>query len=195
MADCAATWGGNLIIKSGNATSDVKDIGLAHVESPMVYPLHTLLLYKTDIQIPQGPYMAKIDGDVTLTEIYRVYRDQAMAMTTAVIPAVDGTFTDLSVPTNGLNTLSIPVPSRLYTLDVVNPRPLEGRRIAVKDIYDMAGLKTGCGNRAYFDFYPARDVTAPSIQRLVDQVSRRKTEGFRIMLTISGSHYRREIKD
>lgn len=135
--------------------------------------------------------MAKIDGDVTLTEIYRVYRDQAMAMTTAVIPAVDGTFTDMSVPTNGLNTLSIPVPSRLYTLDIVNPRPLEGRRIAVKDIYDMAGLKTGCGNRAYFDFYPARDVTAPSIQRLVDQVSRRQTTGSGITLTLSGSHHRR----
>lgn len=114
--------------------------------------------------------MAKIDGDVTLTEIYRVYRDQAMAMTTAVIPTIHNTFTDLAVATPGLNTISIPVPSRLYTSDIANPRPLEGRRIAVKDIYDMAGLKTGCGNRAYFDFYPAREVTAPAIQRLVDQV-------------------------
>lgn len=45
VADCAATWGGNLIIKSGNATSDVKDIGLAHVESPMVGHRPSSLVY------------------------------------------------------------------------------------------------------------------------------------------------------
>jgi hypothetical protein len=36
VAGCATSWGGNLIIKSGNATSDVEDIGLAHIEAPIV---------------------------------------------------------------------------------------------------------------------------------------------------------------
>jgi hypothetical protein len=74
-----------------------------------------------------------------------------------------------------MNTLSIPVPSRLYTLNLTNSRPLEGRRIAVKDIYDIAGLKTGCGNRAYFNTYPARQTSAVAIQRLIDQVRSRST--------------------
>lgn len=36
VARCVTSWGGNLIIKSGPATSDVKDIGLAHVDGPIV---------------------------------------------------------------------------------------------------------------------------------------------------------------
>lgn len=46
-------------------------------------------------------------------------------------------------------TQSIPVPSRLYTLNATTPeRPLEGMRVAVKDMFDMEGLRTGCGSRA-----------------------------------------------
>jgi hypothetical protein len=38
VSDCLATWGGSLIVKSGNATSDVSGIGLAHVEGNKVSP-------------------------------------------------------------------------------------------------------------------------------------------------------------
>lgn len=80
-----------------------------------------------------------------------------------------------------MNTLSIPVPSRLYA-DVPNARPLEGVRVAVKDIYDMAGLRTACGNRAYFLTYPEREVNAVAVQRLIDQgaviLGRTKTSSF-----------------
>lgn len=55
-------------------------------------------------------------------------------------------------------------------MDLPNARPLEGKRIAVKDLFDMAGLRTGGGNRAYYNTYPAKNVTAVAIQRLVDQV-------------------------
>lgn len=56
-------------------------------------------------------------------------------------------------------------------MDLPNPRPLEGRRIAVKDLFDMAGMQTGGGSRAYFNTYPPKEVTAVAIQHLVDQVS------------------------
>ena len=36
VADCLNGWGGSLIMKSGNATSSVKDIGLAHVAAASV---------------------------------------------------------------------------------------------------------------------------------------------------------------
>jgi hypothetical protein len=36
VADCVKGWGGSLIVKSGNATSSVKDIGLAHVGASTV---------------------------------------------------------------------------------------------------------------------------------------------------------------
>ena len=41
-------------------------------------------------------------------------------------------------------------------------------RLAVKDIYDIKGLHTGCGNRAYWQHYPPRTQTAPAVQRLLD---------------------------
>lgn len=69
-----------------------------------------------------------------------------------------------------MNTLSIPVPSRLYTKYLANPRPLEGVRVAVKDLYDVAGVPSGLGNRAYWLTYEPRNATAVSIQRLIDQV-------------------------
>ena len=182
VAGCVRGWGGSTIIKSGNATSDVKDIGLAHVKAlGEVCPDNC----KADsLQIPPGPYVAKVtrSGAVRLTEVYRMYRDQQQAFTTASIHTTNNTFVDLAVPVPGLNTLSIPVPSRLYTAFLANPRPLEGRRIAVKDLFDMAGLVTGGGSRAYAETYPAREKTAFSIQKLVDQgaivVGRSKTSQY-----------------
>lgn len=132
--------------------------------------LQAILHHVPELQIPQGPYLAKVDGGIQLTEVYRVYRDEAQAFTSPVVHTIENTFTDLSTPVAGLNTLSIPVPSRLYTMDLPNPRPLEGRRIAVKDLFDMAGLQTGGGSRAYFNTYPAKEVTAVAIQHLVGQV-------------------------
>ncbi|KAK1923360.1 amidase signature enzyme [Papiliotrema laurentii] len=167
VAGCLSGWGGNLIIKNGNATSDVNGIGLAHVQGASV---------------PPGPYLAKIDGGLTLTEVYRTYRDEAQAFTSAAVQTVQGSFADLTNPVVGLNTLTIPVPSRLYTKYLDNPRPLEGLRIGIKDLFDMAGLKTSGGSRAYFNTYPVKEVNSDVVQRLVDQggiiVGRCKTSQF-----------------
>lgn len=36
VAGCLNGWGGKLVIKSGDATSDLEDVDLAHVESGLV---------------------------------------------------------------------------------------------------------------------------------------------------------------
>jgi hypothetical protein len=41
VAGCLKGWGGSLIVKSGNATSSVKDIGLAHVAPAIVSLFHS----------------------------------------------------------------------------------------------------------------------------------------------------------
>jgi Asp-tRNA(Asn)/Glu-tRNA(Gln) amidotransferase A subunit family amidase len=46
--------------------------------------------------------------------------------------------------------------------------PLNGLRIAVKDVFHMKGLRTSVCNRAYHNFYPPQDATAPSLTRLVE---------------------------
>lgn len=43
-----------------------------------------------------------------------------------------------------------------------------GKRIAVKDIYDMRGLKTGAGSKAYVQLQETASKTAPTIQKLID---------------------------
>ncbi|KAH6872076.1 amidase signature domain-containing protein [Thelonectria olida] len=43
-----------------------------------------------------------------------------------------------------------------------------GTALSVKDIFDLKGIKTGAGSRAYFALYPPANETASSRQRLVD---------------------------
>jgi hypothetical protein len=66
-----------------------------------------------------------------------------------VTPAANGGFTRSSgaFQTAGDYT-SVPVPSRLYSKG--SSLPLAGLRVGVKDIYDVEGLKTGCGSRAQY---------------------------------------------
>jgi hypothetical protein len=125
--------------------------------------------------VPTGPYIASYNASsdtLDLTEVFRLYRDQEQAFTTPLVPFADGqSFSPLAAQVEGMNTISIPVPSRLYTKYLANPRPLEGVRVAVKDLYDVAGVPSGLGNRAYWLTYEPRNATAVSIQRLIDQVS------------------------
>ncbi len=78
-----------------------------------------------------------------------------------------GGFTQLSAHIDGAATESVAVPSRLY-FEATPKQPLAGARLAVKDIFDVAGLRTGCGNRAFYTFNPPKNTTAPAIQRLLD---------------------------
>lgn len=64
---------------------------------------------------------------------------------------------------------SIPVPSRLYSPPPSEARPLSGRRIAVKDIFDLEGVKTTVCSNAYEALQTESLKTAPTIQKLIDQ--------------------------
>ncbi|TPN82691.1 amidase [Mesorhizobium sp. CU2] len=50
--------------------------------------------------------------------------------------------------------------------------PLAGMRLAVKDIYDVAGYRTGCGNPQKFDEAHAASRTAESVQMILDAGAR-----------------------
>ena len=73
------------------------------------------------------------------------------------------------------------VPSRHY-FERNKEKPLNGVRIAIKDIYDLNGVRTAASNRAFRDVYPARKRTANVIQRLIDDgaiiVGKTKTTTF-----------------
>jgi Asp-tRNA(Asn)/Glu-tRNA(Gln) amidotransferase A subunit family amidase len=62
----------------------------------------------------------------------------------------------------------IPVPSRLG-FEQPNPAtPLAGKRIAVKDIFDLKGVKTTLCSKAYEELTTEARTTATCIQRLID---------------------------
>lgn len=62
----------------------------------------------------------------------------------------------------------VPVPSRLYS-SPSHLQPLLGKRIAVKDIIDLEGVKTTVCSKAYEALRDVSSTTAPSIQKLIDK--------------------------
>ena len=115
--------------------------------------------------IPSGPYFASSSG--ALFQPLRLYSDFAGAFTQPVISAPDGTYAPLPAAIAGIQSPAVGVPSRLYYTPSAS-KPLAGVRLGVKDIYDVAGVKTSNGNRAWYGFYPPANATALSVQRLVD---------------------------
>lgn len=112
---------------------------------------------------------------------YRLYSDTQQSFDYGVISDGHGGFEYLSAKLEGLATIAISVPSRIYFTPTAE-KPIAGKRIIVKDLYDLKGVKTGGGNRHYFDLYPPANLTAPAIQLLLDGggvvVGRGKTSQF-----------------
>ncbi|KAF7792761.1 hypothetical protein EIP86_003859 [Pleurotus ostreatoroseus] len=117
-------------------------------------------------RIPPGPYFVDpFTGQIF--QAWLLYNDEQQAFLYGTVPDGHGGFSQLSAHIDGAATESIAVPSRLY-FQPSQKQPLAGARIGVKDIFDIKGLRTGCGNRAFYQFYPPKAQTAPSIQRLID---------------------------
>lgn len=117
-----------------------------------------------DAKIPHGPYFLSSTGAVY--EAWRLYSDFAGAFTETLFPAADGTFSVLPANLPG-QSLAVAVPSRLYYTKTAD-KPLAGVRLGIKDIFDIAGVKTSNGNRAWYRLYPEANETALPVQRLID---------------------------
>ncbi|KAH7053093.1 amidase signature domain-containing protein, partial [Macrophomina phaseolina] len=114
--------------------------------------------------VSQGPYFLSSAGE--LYQPWRLYSDVVGAFSETTIPNSDGSYSVLPANIQG-QSLAVAVPSRLsYTK--TEEKPLAGVRLGVKDIYDVAGIKTSNGNRAWYHFYPPANTTALAVQRLVD---------------------------
>jgi len=126
-----------------------------------------------------GPYFVSLSG--AIFQAYRLYSDFAGAFTEPVIPAGNGMFAPLPAAIAGIQAPAVGVPSRLYSTPTPD-KPLAGIRLGVKDIYDIAGVKTSNGNRAWYGLYPPANMSALAIQRLIDAgavvVGKMKTSQF-----------------
>jgi hypothetical protein len=114
--------------------------------------------------IPNGPYFLTSSGAVH--QAWRLYSDFADTFSETLFPAADGTFHTLPANLPG-QALAVAVPSRLYYTKTAD-KPLAGVRLGVKDIFDIAGIRTSNGNRAWYRLYPPANETALIVQRLID---------------------------
>ena len=64
-----------------------------------------------------------------------------------------------------MQALCIAVPSRIRDA-IDTTRPLAGLRVAVKDIFQIEGIRTSLCNRAYYELYPPATKTAGCIEIL-----------------------------
>ncbi len=98
-----------------------------------------------------------------------------------MVPAGNDSYAPLPASIAGIDSPTVGVPSRLYYTKTAD-KPLAGVRLGVKDIYDVAGVKTSDGNRAYYGLYPPRTINALAIQKLIDAgaivVGKMKTSQF-----------------
>lgn len=71
--------------------------------------------------------------------------------------------------------------------------PLAGLRLAVKDIYDVAGYRTGCGNPYRFEETHAASRTAEAVQMILDAgarfVGKTQTDEFAFSLFGQNTHF------
>lgn len=120
-------------------------------------------------QLPAGPSLAVLDGaSLALARVYRLYEDEYRAFLYGSYELNDGTgrYTSLDVSYPGLKDVAIPVSSRIRSRN--SSLPFAGFRVGIKDLFDMKGLKTSGGSRAYERITKSANATAPSIQRIVD---------------------------
>ncbi|TGJ83008.1 hypothetical protein E0Z10_g5781 [Xylaria hypoxylon] len=128
-----------------------------------------------------GPYIL-VGSD--LYQVYRLYDDPYAAFMFGVVN--DGA----SPPSYQVyGSPQIPVPSRLYFQPASDEYPLRGKRIAVKDVFDLAGVPTSASCRDYQAFSGNAKRSSSMVTRLIDAgaiiVGKTKTAQF-----ASGEHAR-----
>ena len=64
-------------------------------------------------------------------------------------------------------SLCVAVPSRIYTA-FVGESPIRGKRIRVKDLFALHGLRMALSTSAYYSISPPAQANAPALQKLID---------------------------
>jgi Amidase len=94
-----------------------------------------------------------------------LYSDTQGAFSQGLVTLADDSYSTLPAALPGNSAVA--VPSRLYSTKTPS-QPLAGVRLAVKDIFDIKGIRTSAGSRAWYHFYPPADITSPVVRALVD---------------------------
>ncbi|KAI4200446.1 MAG: hypothetical protein LQ350_003894 [Teloschistes chrysophthalmus] len=116
------------------------------------------------VTVPPGPYFYK---DNTLWQVLRLFDDHQGAFLVSLRPADDGAYALLNDGSHGWSCNSLAVLSRLTVKDCPE-KPFAKWRIAVKDAFDVKGVKISMCNKAYLEVYPPATSTARSIIHILN---------------------------
>lgn len=138
-------------------------------------------LTQVALDLPPGPYLAVAEDDhLVINSVYRLYSDEYRTFMYGTYQDSYGTgnYTGFDYAVNApWGYPVVPVPSRLHHLH--DDRPFAGYRLGVKDIYDMQGLITTGGSRAWAWYNEPAEANAVAVQRLIHlgavPVGRQKT--------------------
>ncbi|KAK1622690.1 amidase signature domain-containing protein [Colletotrichum phormii] len=155
------------LILSSNCSSRLDGAAAAFVASVGSQVLMLPASSQLELSMPPpGPLLLESNGkEVTLFKVFRLYTDTYSDFVHGIYES-NGTYKVLSLADADWGYPLVPVPSRLYS--EADPRSLAGARIGVKDIYDVKGLKTTLGSKAWTQMTTEANVTAPSFQRIID---------------------------
>ncbi|KAL8948507.1 MAG: hypothetical protein Q9222_005310 [Ikaeria aurantiellina] len=119
----------------------------------------------TSVSIPPGAYLLRKNA---LWQVLRLYDDHQGAFLVSMQGAnEDGAHEVLNDGKHGWSCCSLAVPSRL-TKKATAGKPFVEWRIAVKDAFDIKGMKTSLCNKAYLELYSPVSTTAPSILHVIE---------------------------
>ncbi|OQE12645.1 hypothetical protein PENVUL_c001G07317 [Penicillium vulpinum] len=154
-----------VIFHNGHSNNVIRDLQTTKskygVEAIFPRPVNASKLF-----LPPGPYFWSPASGI-INAAYRLYSDEQGAFTQGLIPWGNGSYGVIPAAVPGAGSMTIGVPSRLYSTK--GPaKPLAGVRLGVKDIFDIAGIKSSGGNRAYYKLSPPANETSPAIQKLID---------------------------
>ncbi|KAF5243135.1 hypothetical protein FANTH_8327 [Fusarium anthophilum] len=156
-------FGSILVEKSGDNSSQV------HVDR-QIYHMDQIKALDGFSELPSGPYF--LYGP-NLYQAWRLYDDEFGAFTSGVIPDdlnQPDEFQPLTSSSVYGDSVTVPVPSRLYHSQPSAKKPLSGVRVSVSDTISLKGTYTTFSSRAWKSLYEnSSSSTAKYAQSLMDQ--------------------------
>ncbi|KAI9726494.1 MAG: hypothetical protein M1828_001316 [Chrysothrix sp. TS-e1954] len=119
----------------------------------------------TDSTILDGPYFVQHSA---IYHAWRIYEDPVGAFMCSIAPALSASNAGAGITFESLQISGIATPSRLYSEEKCERRPLSGMRFGIKDVIDVKGVVTTCGNRAYESLHGRAQESATCVERLLD---------------------------
>ncbi|KAM0231732.1 hypothetical protein ACHAPO_008312 [Fusarium lateritium] len=156
-------FGSILVEKTGSNSSRVQD-------ARQVYHMDLIKTLEGFSELPSGPYF--LHGP-NLHQAWKLYDDEFGAFTFGVIPD-DSDKPDEYQPLTSSSvqgdSVTVPVPSRLYYPQPSLRKPLSGVRVSIGDTISLKGTHTTFSSRAWKSLYKdPSSVTANYAQELLDQ--------------------------